>query len=75
MNKYTTGYNGGFSIEGSGVVLRCAPDSGIHLPATPAVTCWAIGIRLSSCRTGSGRVYCQKYYAWFYLKYRSDGTR
>jgi len=52
MNQHTPGYNGGISIEGSGVVLRYAPDSGIYLPATPAVTCWAIGIRLSSYRTG-----------------------
>jgi hypothetical protein len=38
-----------FSIERSGVVLHYIPDSGIYLPIAPAVTCWAIGIRLS-CR-------------------------
>jgi hypothetical protein len=42
---------GAFSVERSGIVLCSAPDSGIYLPATPAVTCWAIGIRLSSYRT------------------------
>jgi hypothetical protein len=66
-------YNGGFSIEKSGVVLRCAPDSGIHLPATPVVTCWAIGIRLSPYRLSEMSFRWDSDRAWFvacYLKCR-----